>query len=208
MTKCIFLPGWYSTEKLSKYFYLSFFQNLTCFDEIECLFFPDRGVKHSIPDLSTMAANYLYTHAEEDVHVIGYSMGGVIGKYMVDRYPYIAKKTQSLTMIASPLHGTSGWHKFPAYFSRSATDMLKDSLFMQEFTNRPPNNIKKLTIAAQYDGLITQSSAFLKDAQKVVVEGATHLTVLQSHKTQDSIKKFVRTESESVPSLRFLQLHQ
>jgi hypothetical protein len=222
---CIFIPSWGNNRAISQLYYTKFLKNLKAFDEVHCLFYPNQGINHSVPQISNMAAQYIDAERLYDKHgsltIIGYRMGGLIALDLLEWNKKIAQNTHAVVSIASPVNGRSRYKKLfklSTIFSRATYDTLSGSVFLK----RLHKNLKKLeeiphlSIAAGWDRTIFPKNALLANTDQTIIEKTFNINILQKTQTQTEINSWFTNkvlnknwlDQELFPSIRFVDLSE
>jgi triacylglycerol lipase len=128
-----------------------------------------------LDELAQQLANFIDNTfpKEQPFDIVGFSMGGIISRYYVQRLGGI-NRVQSFVTIASPHHGT-----VMAYASqrRGCLQMRPDSLFLQDLNSDVAmlNQLDFTSIWTPYDLMIVPpSSSSLPVGKEVIVPALTH----------------------------------
>ena len=147
-----------------------------------------RGIRESALHLGAVLqqAHNSYNH----ISFIGYSMGGIVGKYLVHRLPKL-NYLNSYTSVASPHRGTQTADL--AFWSKPAQEMRIGSPLLNSFIESDwPPQIPALAIQAEYDRLVMPlENSRLHNAENIEIPKSTHVSVIMNSRTFHEINSWI-----------------
>lgn len=114
----------------------------------------------------------------EHITLIGHSMGGLIGRYMVQRLDF---PIDSCIFISTPHYGTRTAYLAP--WSQSAYQMRPNSDFLKKLNNYDWPDVPVLNIQAGWEEIVVPSSSAKWRGENLKIDRATHLSVIYNEKT-------------------------
>jgi len=143
------------------------------------------------PSAMRLAGALQRAHEEyEHISFIGYSMGGLVGRYLIHKFPQY-NYIDSYTSIGTPHDGTLTAQI--AYWSNTAHEMKIDSELIRDLNKFEwPPQIPALAIQADRDLLVIpgENSKF-SFAENIMIPHSTHLTVIMSKRTFHEINSWI-----------------
>jgi triacylglycerol lipase len=137
----------------------------------------------------------------ERLHIVGHSMGGLIGRYYVQRLAG-DRQVDTLVTLATPHHGTAAARLVPYGIVRQ---LRPGSDIVTELAEPAPGcRTRIVSIYSDHDALVPQDSAHLEhpdlDVRNVLVPGAGHHTLPFDRRTVAEISRTLRhLDSAGVP---------
>lgn len=140
--------------------------------------YPHRGYG-KLSDSAKAVARYIASLEDYYDHIcfVGYSMGGVIGRYLVQCLPE-GKFIDSYISLGSPHHGTLLAKYMPGW-TYAAKQMGSGSNFCQKINSLPwPEDLPALALSAAWDCVVIprQNSQFAP-AECITIPATTHITL-------------------------------
>tara|TARA_R110002096_G_scaffold16898_14_gene58188 strand:+ start:28187 stop:29077 length:891 start_codon:yes stop_codon:yes gene_type:complete len=137
----------------------------------------------------------------EEIDVIGHSMGGLIGLYMIKKLG-AHKKVKRFILLGSPVHGT--WAALAGIatvgiYSASTWQLLPRSRFLDELHQGPiPGNVEVHSVSAARDWVCPPSSTRLRgsEAHSVNLGHSSLVISAEVYRHVQSILKSPDTEQE------------
>jgi triacylglycerol lipase len=152
-----------------------------CGYDVMRLQFPHRGLG-AIEECAMEAHPVLLAAKEHYEHliVVGHSMGGLIGRYLIQ---VLGLEADAYVSIATPHHGTM-FGKY-ALFSQSAQQMDRDSEFLKTLNSLPwPSDLPTLALQAQFEEIVWPSSSTeFENAVNVKVDRSLHGSIILKEQT-------------------------
>lgn len=156
------------------------------------------------------------------IDIVGYSMGGLVARYLLEQTPNWAARTDTLVMLGTPSHGT-----FPAWipgtaggfgrWNASGGDMRPGSPFLNRLGTAEPAGERYVTIGGNpawlplpradfngdgvahgYDGLVPAESPFLTGSEQYIVP-ETHAGLVQTAQPIDLAVQALGREARVPP---------
>ena len=143
------------------------------------------------------------------IHFVGYSMGGVLARYIVENNKF--KNLGKVVVIASPSQGSevasvlTETTLYKSIFGPAICDLKKDSEFLSKMKNnvnyelgvlagnRSMNLITSFfVLSEENDGLISVESTKVSGMKDHKTLEATHNRIYKSHATSDYVVKFIQ----------------
>ncbi len=147
-----------------------------------------RGIRESAINLGIIVqeAHKKYSH----ISFIGYSMGGIVGKYLIHKLPE-CNYLNSYISVSSPHQGTQTAGL--AFWSKPAQEMRIDSPLLNDFKNVEwPLQIPALAIQAEYDKLVMPvENSFFNNAENIMIPKTTHLSVIMGSRAFHEINSWI-----------------
>lgn len=171
------------------------------FDSVEA--FSYDAFRQRIPavadDLAAMASRTMAAAGGDRVHLVGYSLGGVIVRYAVQR-GRLKHHAASVATIAAPHRGTRVAHLERA---GAAADVRPGSALLAMLDAEPPvPAVRWTSYAAELDLVVPPSAAHLDNAaQNVVLRGCGHLPILRSALLARDLARHLRLADPSATPL-------
>lgn len=135
---------------------------------------PNNGIM-PLDQLAVQVTDYIAKnfHPEQPLDLIGFSMGGIVSRYYIQRLGGI-KRVQRFVSIAAPNNGT-----FTAYLSQrpGCIQMRPDSLLLRDLNQDSAmlNRLNFTVIWTPYDLMIVPpNSSQMQEAKEVVVSTRFH----------------------------------
>ncbi|MBD2517670.1 triacylglycerol lipase [Nostoc sp. FACHB-973] len=152
-----------------------------------------------LDELANQVANYVTTNfaSEQPLDLVGFSMGGIVSRYYVQRLGGI-KRVQRFITISSPHNGT-----VVAYASQrpGCVQMRPNSVFLQDL-NSDADMLKQLnftSIWTPYDLMIVPAkSSQMLAAKEMVVPVVLHPWMLTNSKTLAVISQILAQPINSI----------
>lgn len=222
---CIFIPSWGNNRAISQYYYTKFLEKLTVFDDIYCLFYPNQRINHSIPQISTMAAQYIDAKGipsqYSSITTIGYGLGGPISLDLLEWNPQISQNTHAAITISSPLYGytrATNLFKLSSVISRATYDLMPNSYLLTNIHKdiHKIADIPKLSIVAGNDPIISSKNGLLENSDQTIVQKSFHINILQKPQTQIEINSWFTNkilnmnwlDKDIFPKIQFVDLSE
>lgn len=129
----------------------------------------------------------------ERVHVVGHSMGGIIGRVALDRSR--PAKLGRFVMLAPPNRGSFVAKAAAGTFGRLLRPVVELSTESDSLVNRlpVPEGVEIGVIAAEYDALVTEESTRLDTPHAHVTLPTWHTGLLFRRETADLVAGFLET---------------
>lgn len=119
----------------------------------------------------------------DHVTIVGHSMGGLVGRYVVQRLPQ-SQHIDAYVSIATP-HRGSRLARLGSWFSKSAAQMDCDSQFLKRLNAQPwPADVPALAISGGWEDVVwPRSSCAFEDGECVTIPFANHISLLFDPRT-------------------------
>lgn len=141
--------------------------------------YPLRGIS-SIEESASFSVQPIEALREEYEHItfIGHSMGGLVGRYLIQGALTRPNLIDSYISIATPHQGSPFAYLAP--WSKSSQQMQSNSEFLQSLNSRAwPEEIPALSISGGWDFLVSQNSArFWAADDHIHMPKSSHLSLL------------------------------
>lgn len=141
---------------------------------------------------------YSDVHGFKKVHLIGHSMGGLIGLYYLKRLEGY-RQVEKLIALGTPFHGT--WSSIVGLLpfgllSRGIWQMLPNSLFLRELHHgKPiPREAEIISIAAKFDAVCPPKTCHLSGAINETLDVGHAGLLMDSEVFRSVIKHLDRTD--------------
>lgn len=125
---------------------------------------------------------------EQPIDVIGFSMGGIVSRYYVQRLNGV-ERVQRLVTISSPHNGTLTGFLYPTL---AASQMRPNSPFLQDLNKdlTPLERINFTSIWTPFDGMIVPAkSSQLSVGQELIVNVLVHAWMVTDIKALEVVAK-------------------
>jgi pimeloyl-ACP methyl ester carboxylesterase len=138
----------------------------------------------------------------DTIHVVGHSMGGIIGRVALDRYRPL--KLGRFVMLASPNRGSSVATRFAGTLGRLLEPVSELSTSPDSLVNNlpVPANVDIGVIAAAHDALVSEASTRLDVPHAHVTLPTWHTGLLFRPETADLVATFLATGAFPVVNAR------
>jgi pimeloyl-ACP methyl ester carboxylesterase len=129
----------------------------------------------------------------DEIHLVGHSMGCIIGRAALDRYR--PRKLGRFVMLAPPNHGSFVATAAAPTFGRLLRPVAELSTAADSLVNRlpTPRGVDIGVIAAEYDALVTQESTHPDVPHAYVALPTWHTGLLFRRETADLAAAFLTT---------------
>ncbi len=118
------------------------------------------------------------------VDIVGHSMGGVVGRYLITRGGG-AEVVRNLITIGSPLRGTD---LSAVGLGRANSELLPNSSLMQRLDTLPvPTQVRFTAIQSRSDALVSVRSGRVPGVEQIVYDDLGHLGLLASRRVARDI---------------------
>jgi predicted esterase len=152
------------------------------------------GIKQPIPALTYQLHEYITQNIldkSDEITIIGHSMGGVMALDLLQSYKDVREQTKAAITIASPLKGANNSIHLASIFSRSSTDMIKNSPFLENLGKNIHmlKDIPTLHLTASLDLLIPTKNTYFHTANALqqTIPACDHLSILFKKRTAQEI---------------------
>ena len=138
-----------------------------------------------------------YTPSSDPIRiVIGYSMGGLIARYIAKRLPSV----QKLILVSTPnlgINKPARWKRLLLWRVKCVKDTLPKSAFLEKLNSELPLNCKVYLIGGSKDEVVSLDSTLgitaLPENHKVILPlGHSELIPLPDSKDQGAIEKIIQ----------------
>lgn len=151
-------------------------------------------------ELTHQALRALAAGGAPRIHLIGYSLGGLIVRQALARSAALSSQTGTAVMIASPHRGASLARIAPG---RCARIMHPGTCSLQPAAD-PPRTVRWLAYYSDNDRVVPAASARLDDprygAANFLIPGCGHLTIYQDARLIRSlVRELIYTETSAGP---------
>lgn len=136
---------------------------------------------------------------EQPIDLIGFSMGGIVSRYYVQRLGGIAR-VQRLITISSPHHGTLTGYLYPTL---AATQMRSNSPFLQDLNRDVEilDSINFTSIWTPLDGMIVPAqSSQMPIGQEFTVNVFLHAWMVTDNKSLVLVEKALNSPLKTLTS--------
>ena len=137
--------------------------------------------------------------AQQAINLIGFSMGGIVTRYYIQRLGGI-ERVQRLITISSPHHGTVTGYFYPTL---AASQMRSNSPFLQNLNQDIEilDRINFTSIWTPYDGMIVPAqSSHLSIGQEFIVNVLVHAWMVNDPKCLVRVEEALNTPIKTLPS--------
>ncbi len=148
-------------------------------------------------------------NARIKVHFVGYSMGGIISRFIIENNKI--RNLGNVVLIAAPNKGSSisSIIKKNAFLARlfgpAVTDLAVDSLCVKSLHKHPNYPIGIITANSSHnpitslfflsghdDGIVTAKSTIIDNAVDTTVINATHISIIYLEETSQQVLNFLK----------------
>jgi triacylglycerol lipase len=160
----------------------------------------------SLDNLAQQVANFINTifPPEQPVDLVGFSMGGIISRYYVQRLGGI-NRVQRFVTISSPHHGT--WVAF-CNPGLGCFQMRPDSAFLQDLNQDAAmlDQINFTSIWTTYDLMIVPAnSSQMAFGQEVILPVFNHAWMLTDPRSLAAVAEALAAPLKHAPQLKYTQ---
>ena len=137
--------------------------------------------------------------SEQPIDLIGFSMGGIVSRYYVQRLGGI-ERIQRLITISSPHHGTLTGYLYPTL---AASQMRSNSPFLQDLNQdlETLNRINFTSIWTPYDGMIVPAqSSQMPIGQEFTVNVLVHAWMVSDPKCLVRVEEALNAPLKTLPT--------
>ncbi len=129
----------------------------------------------------------------ERIHLVGHSMGGIIGQAALDRYR--PEKLGRLVMLGSPSRGSFVATRMAGVFGRFLKPVAELTTESDSLVNRlpVPTGVEIGAIAAKYDALVSEESTHPEAPHEHIVLPTWHTGLVLRNDTADLVAGFLAT---------------
>ncbi len=162
--------------------------------EVHCLNLIPNDGRLGLERLAQQVADYINHRfsSEQPVDLVGFSMGGIVSRYYVQRLGGI-ERIQRLITISSPHHGTLTGYLYPTL---AASQMRSNSPFLQDLNQdlETLDRINFTSIWTPYDGMIVPAqSSQMPVGQEFTVNVLVHAWMVSDPKCLVRVEEALNT---------------
>lgn len=135
----------------------------------------------------------------EDVTIVGHSMGGLVGRYLLTK-PGETAGVRAFVSIGTPHLGTRVADFAP--WSKSAQQMRIESNFLRRLRERPwPQGISALALNAEWEEVVVpRSNANIDFGDNIMIKGVTHGSIILDKRTAMALTAWL-AEKNIIPQV-------